>query len=248
MMDKILLSLNFSNPQSAIANVIILIFIAAGIYSGYKKGFLESSIRFLGTIAAIIGAYLFKNPISIFLYTHLPFFKFDGLFKGISILNVIVYEIIAFIILFVLLMIIINLICKLTGLVEKLLSFILLFGLPNKILGAIVGFIESIIILYFVAFIFKFSCNFFGYTLTPSLIDDIIEVPVLKNTFGDTLNSLDEIVILAKDYEDTQDKEEFNNQATQILLKYNIITKENLQILIDNGKINVDIKEIDNNA
>lgn len=77
----------------------------------------------------------------------------------------------------------------------------------------------------------------FGYQMKPSLADDIIELPVLKETFGDSLGSLNEITGLAKDYEDTKDKEEFNNKAITILLKYNVITKENLQILIDNGKI-----------
>lgn len=242
-----LLSLDFSNPVSIVLNVIILFILLVGVWSGYKKGFLESSIRFIGTVLAIIGAYLFKNPISVFLYTHLPFFKFDGLFKGVSVLNVIIYEVIAFVLLFSLLMLVIKIVCKITGLVDRLLSFILLFGLPNKILGAIVGFIEYIIILYFLVFGLKVGTNFLGYELKPSLADDIAELPILKNTFGDSLNSLDEITSLARDYEDTQNKDEFNQKAIDILLKYNVITKENLQILIDNGKITTPIEETKEN-
>jgi len=41
----------------------------------------------------------------------------------------------------------------------------------------------------------------------------------------------------SREYEDTKDKDEFNNKAMDILLKYNVISKDNLQILIDNGKI-----------
>ena len=234
-----MLSLVFNNMGSIVINVVLLILLGAGIYYGYKKGFLESSVRFLGTIAALIGSYIFKNPISVFLYTHFPFFKFNGLFKGIAILNVIVYEIIAFLLLFTTLMIVIKIVCKITGLVDRLLSFIFLFGLPNKILGAIVGFIESVIILYFVSFAVKFACNFNNINLPESLMDDIVNMPVLNDTFGGTLSSLDEITSLAKEYEDQQDKDEFNQKTIDVLLKYDIITEENLQILIDSGKINI---------
>lgn len=70
-----------------------------------------------------------------------------------------------------------------------------------------------------------------------SLADDIISIPVLKNVFGNALSSFEEITSIARDYEDTKDKTEFNDKAIDILLKYNVITKDNLQILIDNGKI-----------
>lgn len=232
-----LLSLNLSNPVSIAIDVVLLVLILSGIYYGYKKGFLESSLRFLGTVAAFIGAYLFKNPISVFLYTHLPFFKFNGLFKGVSILNVIIYELIAFILVFIVLIIVINLVCKITGLVDRLLSLIFFFGLPNKILGALVGFIEAIIILYFAVFFIKVATNMTDYTLPESLADDIVNMPILKNTFGGSLKSLDEITALATEYEDTKDKDEFNTKAINIMLEYKVITEENLQILIDSGKI-----------
>lgn len=232
--------LNFPSPASLIVNIVLIVFLIAEIYDGFKKGFLESSIRLLGTIAAFIGAYLLKNPISVFLYTHLPFFKFDGLFKGVSALNIILYEIIAFIIVFVILIIAIKIIAKLTGIVERLLSLIFFFGIPNKILGALVGFIRGIVILYFAIFIFKFGCNLLNLQVEASLADTIIETPILKNTFGSTLSSLDEITALAKEYDNTKNKEEFNNYTIDILLKYNLITEENLDILINNGKITKD--------
>jgi len=233
----ILFNLDFSDPVVAIVDLVIILFLILEIYSGYKKGFLESSIRFLGYIAAIIGAYFLKNPVSVFMYTHLPFFKLGGLFKGVSILNIIIYEVIAFILVFVVLLIVLKIVAKLTGLVEKLLSFVFLLGIPGKILGALVGFIQGLVILYFVVFLFKIGANLFGYNMKPSLADDVLNIPVLANTFGDTMKSLDEITSLATQYENTKDKSEFNDYAITILLKYNVITKENLQILIDDGKV-----------
>ena len=116
--------LNFSDPTVVIANIAIILFVVLGIYSGFKKGFLESSIRFLGSVFALIGAYLFKNPLSVFLYTHLPFFKLGGVLKGVTVINIIIYELIAFLILFLFLMLLIKVICKLTGVVDRILSFV----------------------------------------------------------------------------------------------------------------------------
>lgn len=232
-----LLEVNFSDWKVILIDIIIILIVALETYSGYKKGFLESSIKLLGFIGAFVGAYILKSPLSILMYTHLPFFKFDGLFRGMSSLNIVIYEIIAFIVTFILLRIIIKLVAKVLGLVERLLSFIFFIGVPSKILGALVGFVKSIIILYFAIFVFKFGCNFMNISVGESLADDIVNIPVLKNVFGNVLNSVDEITAMAREYEDTKDKDEFNNKAMDILLKYNVISKDNLQILIDNGKI-----------
>lgn len=232
-----LLSLNFSNPLSAIVNIVIIVIIVGEIINGYKKGFLESSIKLLGGLIALIGAFLLKGPLAIVMYSHLPYFKLGGIFKGVSSLNIIIYEVIAFILLFIVLKIAISLVAKITGLIEKLLSLIFFIGIPSKILGALVGLVKALVVLYFLAFGFKFVCNLGNVDLKPSLADDIVELPILKNTFGNILGSFDEITALAKEYEGTKDKEEFNNRVLDILIEYNIITEENLDILINNGKI-----------
>lgn len=233
----ILFNINLTDWKVILVDVIIILIIVSETYAGYKKGFLESSIKLLGFIGAFIGAYILKSPLSVFMYTHLPFFKFEGLFKGVASLNIIVYEVMAFLITFIVLRIAIKVVARLLGLVERLLSFIFFIGVPSKILGALVGFVKSIIVLYFAAFVFKFGCNFMNIEIKESLADDIISIPVLKNVFGNALSSFEEITSIARDYEDTKDKTEFNDKAIDILLKYNVITKDNLQILIDNGKI-----------
>lgn len=231
--------LNLSNPISLLIAIIIVIFMILEISNGYKKGFLESGVRLVGSILIVIVSYLLKDPLSVYLYTHLPFFKFDGLFKGITALNIIVYEVIAFVIIFVVLFVIYKVICLLTKIVDKLLSLIFFIGIPNKILGAVLGFIQGIVTLYFVIAIFKIGTNIMGYEMSPSLADYIVEIPILKQTFGPTLSSLDDITSLAKDYEYTKNKEEFNEKAVDILLKYDVITEDNLDILIEKGKIKI---------
>ena len=229
--------LNFSDWKVAVVNIVIILFLTGGIIEGYKKGFLESTIKFIGTIVALVGAYMFKNPVSVFLYTHLAFFKFGGVFKGVSVLNILIYEFIAFALVFLVILVILKIIYDATGLVNKLFSVVAFLGLPNKILGAIVGFIESLIALYFISFIFIFICNFFGFGMKESLVDTVVDIPVLKETFGPSLNSINDIGVLAKDYKDVQDKDEFNYKSLEILLKYDVITKENAKKLIDSKKL-----------
>lgn len=242
-------NLNLSNPISLLVAVVIIVFMLFEIYTGYKKGFLESSVILVGSIVIIVGAYILKNPLSVYLYTHLPFFKFDGLFKGVTALNIIVYEVIAFIIVFAVLFIVYKVVCLLTKIVDRILSLIFFIGIPNKILGALLGFVQGLMILYFVIAIFKIGTNIMGYEMKPSLADYVVEIPILKQTFGPTLKSLDDITSLARDYENTKDKEEFNKKALDILLKYDVITEENLDILIDKGKIKIsDDMEGDSNG
>ena len=106
-----------------IVDFLIIVFLLAGIVGGYKKGFLESTIRFIGGIVTFLGAYLLKGPLSIYLYTNLPFFKLDGFFEGLSVLNVIIYELIAFVVLWVLFSIILGILVKVFKL-ERLMMMI----------------------------------------------------------------------------------------------------------------------------
>lgn len=238
-----LFSLDFSDWKVSIVNVTLLLIIILGTYKGFKNGFLQSTIKFVGVLVALVLAFLFKNPVSVLMYTYLPFFKLGGAFKGVSVINILIYEFIAFLILFVVFMIILDIISKVTGLISKLFSIIAFIGLPNKILGAVVGFIESMIFLYFACYIFIFGCRYFNVEIKESLADQIIKIPILNDTFGDSLNSLNEIAVLTDEYSQLQDKSECNYEALDILLKYNVITKENAEKLINSGKISIDDSE-----
>ena len=108
MLDK----LNLTDPIALIIAIVMVVFILYEVIDGYKKGFLESGIRLVGYILLFVGSYILKNPLSVFLYTHLPFFKFGGLYNGISALNILVYELIAFIIVFVILLVVFKIVLK----------------------------------------------------------------------------------------------------------------------------------------
>ena len=80
-----------------ITDFLIIIFIVLGAFVGAKQGFTKALVSFLGTIIVVVLAYFLKNPVSEFLMSFCPFFSFGGIIKGVTVLNIAVYEVIAFI-------------------------------------------------------------------------------------------------------------------------------------------------------
>ena len=79
---------------------------------------------------------------------NLPFFDFFGLVKGASILNILIYEALAFILVFSFLMIALKLVMFTTSVFEKILSATIVLGLPSKILGAVVGMVKNYVLVF----------------------------------------------------------------------------------------------------
>ena len=132
--------------------LIILLIILFGVY-GYKTGFVKTVVDTVGLILVFVFAYLFKDPIAEWMSYNLPFFGFWGSFKGITILNVIIYQLIAFIIVFAVLMVAFALLVKLTSLIEKILKWTFILKLPSKVLGFIVGLVEGIFVASIIPFL-----------------------------------------------------------------------------------------------
>lgn len=240
-----LLSLSFSNPISLIVSFIIVLILIADIVAGYKTGFLESGVKFLKTIIAMLFAYFVKAPLSEYMYVNLPFFQFDGIFKGVSAISVLLYELIAFFVVFILIIAILNIISNVLGLERRILRLVSFIGVPNKIMGAIIGGLKSLVMLYFLLSALFVGSSIYGFNVRDSIGDYIVELPILNNTFGNVLDSFEEIGVLAKEYENTQDKESLNNKSIDILLDYGIITKDNLNVLIESGKVQYSVNDVD---
>ena len=66
----------------------IILILIMGAVVGFKRGFTYEVVSTVGFFLVLILAYFLKNPLSVFLYEHLPFFKFGGIFKGVTVLNI----------------------------------------------------------------------------------------------------------------------------------------------------------------
>lgn len=240
-----LLSLTLDNPISLIISLIIILVFISDIVTGYKKGFLGTTLKFLKSVVALLFAYLFKSKLGTYLSINLPFFNLKGIFKGMDIVNVLIYELIAFIAIFAIVSLILKIIIDMFNIEEKLYSLIVRFHIPNNLIGGIFGGLKSIVVIYFVLSIFTAVANFVNIDTGNSLGEYVLNIPVLKNSFGGTLDSLDEISELAVEYKNTQDKGVINGDAISILLENGILTEEQLSVLIESGKVEYSMDEID---
>lgn len=225
----------------SIVDAIIILFLLMGAAIGFKRGVIQSATMFLGIIIVIIVAYYLKNPLSELMYTYLPFFKFSGALEGVSVLNILIYEGIAFVIVFLILTALLNVLIKVTGIVEKILKFTIILGIPSKILGAIFGVFEQFVYIFVILFLLSKVTITTDYIMESKFATKILNsTPVLSNVVESSYQSFENIYSLKDKYQNVEDKNEYNKEALDILLKYDIIKKDSAQKLIDNGKLKID--------
>ena len=217
-----------------VIDVIIILFLLAGAVLGFKRGAIQTLATLIGTILIIIIAYYLKNPLSVFLYTYLPFFKRGGIFNGITVINILIYEAIAFLIVLGVLSVLLSVILKITGILSKIVDHSIILTLPSKLIGIAVGFLEAYVFLFVLLFIFS-QFSFSSTVLKDSKYTNIILSKTPFTTgFKNSYNAFNEIRNLGDNNSSNKDYEALNT-----LLKYDIITTDNAHKLVDNGKINI---------
>lgn len=219
--------------------IIIIVLILSALI-GFKKGFISSIVAFVGTILVIILAFYLKYPISIFLYEHLPFFSLGGKFAGMSIVNILIYEAISYIVTLVVLSFILGIVVKISGIFNKLVHATIVLTLPSKILGAICGFIEGVIIAFILVFVLGLISPVSSLYNESKYAETLLEkTPVLSSIVGDTYKSIVEIYDIAIKNENKDDKTSANLDSLNILLKYEILDPNSAEKLVKDGKLEI---------
>lgn len=223
-----------------ILDVVVIFLILGGAAVGLKKGAIKSSVSFLGIILVVILSYLLKNPLANFLITHCPFIDFGSFFKGVSVLNILIYEAVSFLIVFSLLQIILKIIIHFTGILENILNATIILGIPSKILGFIFGALEG----YVYAFVILFVLSLFSFSIEITQNSNfnapiLNHTPLLSSFAKDSYESITEIYDLKDNYENITNKKEYNYKAMEILLKKKIVTPDTVKILVDQNKIDI---------
>ena len=220
-----------------IVDILIIIFLALGFLIGFKRGMVREIVSLVGLIIITILAFILKNPISVLLYKTFPFFNFDYIIKGASVLNVLLYEIIAFLVVFIILFIILKILLKISKLLDRILKMTIILNLPSRIIGGIVGVVKNYLITFVVLFIISLPA--FSIDIGETKIGDFIlnETPILTDINHKTIKVYDEFEKLVEDYKNKDNKEEFNQEALDLLIKYKTITKDNAKDLIESGKL-----------
>lgn len=220
------------------ACIIVLLLMFAVV--GLKRGVFKQAVITIGTLVVFILAYYTKDYLANFLSYNLPFFNFGGDFLGLTTLNIILYQLIAFLVMFSLFSAILVVLIKITGVFEKILKMTIILGIPSKILGFILGAIEG----YIVIFVVLFFLN------QPAINIDILNeskaMPVIVNSspglskiVSKTEKTIIEVYDLGKDYIKDKDSDKFNRNSIDIMLKNKVITVEYVEKLKEKGKINI---------
>lgn len=219
-----------------ILDAIIVIIFILGIMWGIRNGVIKSTVSLLGTILCLIIAFTFKNSLSSVFYKNLPFFELNGVFEGVSVINIVIYELIAFLVIFILCNVILKVLIKVTGIIEKIFKLTIVLGFFSKMLGAVVGFIQSYIIVFIFLFIFTQP-----FITIIGIEDSWLSDKILNSTFllsdsvKNTRDAINEIYELNNDYKN--DKKLYNKKALELLVDYDIIDEGNVKILKEKGKL-----------
>ncbi len=220
-----------------IVDAIIILFIITGGVIGFKAGVIKSSVSAIGTIVVLILSFLLKNPISEIFYENLPFFKF-GILKDVPILNVLLYEAFAFLVVFLILSILLNFLIKISGFMESILKATIILSIPSKLLGLLFGIVEYYIICFVILMILSYFPAINPY-INDSIIGRIIltATPIASNEANDITQAVDEIISLTEEYNNTENKNEFNLKTLDVVLKYDILTTDSAKNLIADKKL-----------
>lgn len=221
-------------------DVLIILVILFGGVAGLKRGFTREVVSFLGFFLVVVLSFWLKNPISIFLYEHLPFFNFFGLFKGVTVLNIALYELIAFFIALGVLTLLFRLLLFVTKVFEKLLTLTIVLGIPSKILGGIVGLIEGFVWVFILLYLISLPIFNMEFLEESKYRTPILEkTPILSAFTKDSIDVINDFKALKDEYKIVKDADQFNYDTLRIFLRYNIIDVKSVDQLVKQGKLKI---------
>ena len=218
--------------------VIVLILIMSAII-GFKRGAIKEIVSLVGIIIVFIVAFAFKGVLGNVLCKWLPFFNFAGNLEGVTVLNILLYQLIAFLIIYSLLFSIYMIVMKISGVVQKLVHMTVILWLPSKIIGAVVAFITGYVMVFVVLLalliplkdtdMFKDS-KFANYV--------VYDTPILAGSAENISRSINEVYTLGEDLSKGDiSKNEANLETMDILLKYKIVSPKTAKELVALDKL-----------
>lgn len=224
-----------------IIDIIIILILLMGGVIGFKNGVIRQTVSFVGFFIVVILSYFLKDFVSVILYKFVPFFSFSGSLAGVTTLNILIYEVIAFLLVYVILMAIYHFIVRVTRIVETILKFTVILGIPSKLLGMVVGFIEAYIMVFIGLYCLSLPIFQIPMMNESGVRNTILNhTPGLSSAVSKSLNVVNEFADLKEKYKDTTNKNELNKETLDLFLKYNVVRYDTAKELVDSGKLKID--------
>lgn len=225
----------------SIIDIIIVAFIVIGGIVGYRRGAVKQFVSAIGFVLITVMSFILKNPLSIVFYENLPFFKFGGIFKGVTVLNIVLYEFIAFLLVFLVLMLLWKLVLFASSIIQKIINMTIILGFPSKILGFLLGLIEYYLIAFVVIYILTLPIFSVKVVMESEYSNFILnDTPVISDTVKSSTRFIDEFVNLKDKYNNTDSANQFNYETLDLFLKYDVIKIDSVKKLREKDKLKID--------
>lgn len=212
---------------------IILILIMFAIV-GFKRGAIKELVSLVGIIAVFIVSFSLKGILGNILCKWLPFFDFAGSLEGVKVLNILLYQLIAFLIIYSLLFSVYMIVMKISGIVQKIIHMTVILWLPSKIIGAVVAFVTGYIMVFVVLLALLIPLKDTVIFQDSSLANYIIyKTPILAASSENISTSINEIYTLGEDLSQGEiNKNQANLETMDVLLKYKIVSPKTARELV----------------
>lgn len=222
-----------------IVDAIIILIILLGGLVGFKEGVIKKLTSIIGLVVVVILSFTLKNYLSVFFYENLPFFDLWGVFKGIQVLNIVFYEMLAFLIIASVLTVVYRVIIGITGILETILKATIILSIPSKILGFIVGLIEYYIWVYLFLFVLTLPVFNIKQIYSSQVATFMMtKTPILSKYTGKTIDIYNDLYSII-DNRENKNNEQVNEEAMKLMLEYDIITPESAHKLVNKNKVNI---------
>lgn len=229
-----------------IFDVGIILLLIMFLIVGFKNGVIREAFALIGIIAVFILSFVFKGLLGNLMCIILPFFKLSGIIEGFSVINILIYQIIAFMLVFAILLTIYEIFLKISKFIQKLVNLTIILILPSKLLGAVVSLIKGVIVLFAVFIVLmiplKNSELFTGSTMVNQIL---YKTPILSQSSNNYINTVEEIYNLA---EKASNKKISTNAANlellDMMLKHKIVNKSTVESLVKLHKLD-DVNNIE---
>lgn len=225
----------------SLVDILIIVFILIGGFVGWKRGVIKEAVSAVGIVLIAVLSFVLKNPLSVILYENLPFFRFGGIFKGVTVLNIALYELVAFLIVFSILMILWKIVLLITSLVQKIIDATIILGFPSKILGFVIGIIKNYLICFIVIYILVLPIFSVREVVESNYANFILnDTPIVSSLVDSNSEFVDEFLSLKEKYDNTDSADKFNYDTLDLFLKYDIIDIKSARRLRDKNKLKID--------
>ena len=213
---------------------------------GFKRGAIKEIVSLVGIILVFVISFSLKGVLGNLLCKFLPFFNFAGSIEGLTVLNILLYQLIAFLIIYSLLYSVYMIVVKLSGVVQKLVHMTVVLWLPSKVIGAIVAALTGYIVIFAILRVLLIPLKNSSLFAESSIANYIIyESPVLSSSAEGISSSINEVYQLGEDVSHKRiSVNEANLETMDILLKYDIVSPEVARDLVRLDKLD-DVSGID---